>query len=60
MPQLDSFIKPEVPQLVKMSDKEWARLQIFMLDALSSLLESDAKGETVSHNQVLEAAKAAT
>ena len=51
IPQLDSFIKPEVPQLVKMSDKEWARLQTFALDALApltSLLEADAKGETFS------------
>ena len=62
-PQLDSFIKPEIPQLVKTSDKEWARLQTFVLDALApltSLLEADAKGETISHDQALEAAKAAT
>ena len=62
-PQLDSFIKPEVPQLVKTSDKEWARVQTFVLDALApltSLLEADAKGETISHDQALEAAKAAT
>ena len=48
-PQLDSFIKPEVLQLVKMSDKEWVRLQTFVLDALApltSLLKTDAKGET--------------
>ena len=46
-----------------MSDKEWARLQTFVLDALTSLtslLESDAKGETISHDQALEATKAAT
>ena len=62
-PQLDSFIKPEVPQLVKTSDKEWARLQTFVLNALAPLtllLEIDAKGETISHDQALEAAKAAT
>ena len=62
-PQLDSFIKLEVPQLVKTSDKEWARLQTFVLDALApltSLLEADAKGETISHDQALEATKAAT
>ena len=62
-PQLDSFIKPEVPQLVKTSDKEWARVQTFVLDALApltSLLEADAKRETISHDQALEAAKAAT
>ena len=57
------FYQAEVPQLVKTSDKEWVRLQTFMLDALApltSLLESDAKGETISHNQALEATKAAT
>ena len=60
-PQLDSFIKPEVPQPVKMSDKEWARIQTFVLDALAplmSLLEIDAKGETITHDQELEAAMA--
>ena len=61
-PQLDSFIKLEIPQPVKMSDKEWARLQTFVLDALApltSLLETDAKEEIISHDQALEAAKAA-
>ena len=60
-PQLDSFIKPEVPQPVKTSDKEWARIQTFVLDALAplmSLLEIDAKGETITHDQALEAAMA--
>ena len=47
-PQLDSFIKLEVSQPVKSSDKEWARIQTFVLDALApltSLLETDSKGE---------------
>ena len=58
-PQLDSFIKLEVSQPVKTSDKEWARIQTFVLDALApltSLLETDSKGETITHDQALEAA----
>ena len=58
-PQLDSFIKPEVPQPVKTCDKEWARIQTFVLDALApltSLMETDAKGQTITHDQALEAA----
>ena len=61
-PQLDSFIKSEVPQPVKTADKELGKLQTFVLDALApltSLLESDAKGETIIHNQALDASKAA-
>ena len=59
IPQLDSFIKLEVSQPVKTSDKEWARIQTFVLDALApltSLLETDSKGETITHDQALEAA----
>ena len=61
--QLDSFIKPEISQAVKTVDKELARLQTFVLDALApltSLLESDAKGESITHSQALDATKAAT
>ena len=36
-PQLDSFIKLEISQPVKTSDKEWARIQTFILDALATL-----------------------
>ena len=56
--QLDSFIKPEISQAVKTVDKELARLQTFVLDALApltSLLESDAKGESITHSQALDA-----
>ena len=62
-PQVDSFIKPEISQAVKTVDKELARLQTFVLDALApltSLLESDAKGESITHSQALDATKAAT
>ena len=44
-----------------MSDKEWARIQTFVNDALAplmSLLEINAKGETIMHDQALEAAMA--
>ena len=57
------FIKPEIPQAVKAADKELAKLQTFVLDALApltSLLESNAKEETITHDQALDAAKAAT
>ena len=62
-PQLDSFIKPEISQAVKTVDKELARLQTFVLDTLApltSLLESDAKGESITHSQALDATKVAT
>ena len=58
-PQLDSFIKLEVSQPIKTLDKEWARIQTFVLDALApltSLLETNSKGETITHDQALEAA----
>ena len=58
---MDSFIKLEVSQPVKTFDKEWARIQTFVLDALApltSLLETDSKGEMITHDhdQALEAA----
>ena len=58
-PQLDNFIKLEVSQPIKTLDKEWARIQTFVLDALApltSLLETNSKGETITHDQALEAA----
>lgn len=61
-PQLDSFIKPEISQPIKTADKELGKLQTFVLDALApltSLLEIDARGENITHNQALDASKAA-
>lgn len=61
-PQHNSFIKPEVPPPVKTIDKELEKLQTFVLDALTPAhfpLESNAKGEIITHNQALDASKVA-
>jgi len=57
-PQLDSFLRPEVSISTKSADKELARVQSFVLDAmapLTFLLEAD-KGEPPSWEEVRRAA----
>ena len=61
-PQLDSYLKPEISQQGKVADKELAKVQTFILDSLaplSHLMELDAQGHEISHNEALSAARAA-
>ena len=47
-PQLDSFMKPEVSSATKSADRELAKVQTLILDALApltSILEGGNRGE---------------
>ncbi len=55
-------MKAELSSAAKAVDKESARLQTFMLDAmapLTSIIEADATGKPLSHEDNLAAVKAA-
>ena len=59
-PHLDSYVKTELSSATKSDDKELAKIQTFMLDALApltSILEVDS--ERASYNEVIDATKAA-
>ena len=59
---LDAYIKPEVSQNVKASDKELCSIQSALLDdkaPLTTIVEAEAKGDNVAHKQAFNAAKAA-
>jgi len=61
-PRLDAYIKSELSQNTKASDKELATVQTFVLDAVSPLMkivEADTKGDNISHKQAVSAAKVA-
>ena len=61
-PQLDSYLKSEIPQQVKTADRDLAKIQTFVLDSLAPLthlIELDAQGHEVSHSQTINAVKAA-
>ena len=54
-PQLDSYIKTEV-SVTKSTDRELARIQTFVLDSLTpltSIVECDKQGGSLSHKEVL-------
>ena len=59
---LDAYMKPEVSQTAKASDRELGSIQSAVLDAmapLTAIVEADAKGDNVTHRQAVNAAKAA-
>ena len=61
-PELDNCLKPELPQSTKVADRDMAKVQAFILDALAPLtfmVEADAKGDKVTHKQVVNATKTA-
>ena len=61
-PQLDSFMRLEVSPAVKSGDRELAKLQTLLLDALApltSILEGDARGETLDQEEVVSATRVA-
>ena len=61
-PQLDPFMKTEVNSATKSTDKELARIQTFVLDSLApltSILECDNQGGSLSHEEVIIAVKTA-
>jgi len=56
------YMKPEVSANVKASDTELKTIQTAVLDCmapLSTLVEADAKGDDITHKEVVDAAKAA-
>ena len=60
--QLDSFMKPEVSSATKNVDRELAKVQTLLLDALApltSLLEGDNKDETLDQGEVINVTKVA-
>jgi len=59
---LDAYMKANVSQNVKASDKELGFIQTAILDCmapLTAIVEADARGENVTHKQAVDAAKAA-
>ena len=61
-PQLDSYMRAELSGTTKMADRELARLQTFMLDAmapLSAILEAEASDKEMSWEENLTAVKTA-
>ena len=61
-PSLDGYLKSELSQATKAADKELAKIQTFVLDALSPLtaiVEADTKGENITNTQGVNAVKAA-
>lgn len=61
-PKLDGFMKAEISPQAKAFDGQIQRLQSFVLDAvapLTSIVEANSKGETISHKQAVNAATAA-
>ena len=59
-PHLDSLVRTELSSATKSDDKELAKIQTFMLDALApltSILEADS--EKASYDEVIDATKAA-
>ena len=60
-PQMDSYLKPEVPTSVKSLDKELAKVQSFVLDTLAPLsaLVETTKKEEVTIEEVTDAATCA-
>ena len=55
-PKLDDFLKQEISQTTKSADKEMAKIQTFVLDAvapLTALLETEASEEDPSKEKVL-------
>ena len=59
---LDAYIKPEVSQNGKATDKELGVIQTAILDSmapLTAIVEADAKCDNVTHKQAVNAAKAA-
>ena len=60
MPHLDSYLKTELSSATKSDDKELAKIQTFMLDALAPLtLILEADSEKVSYDKVIDATNAA-
>ena len=61
-PQLDPFMKTEVNSATKSTDKELARIQTIVPDSmapLTSILECDNQGGSLSHEEVIIAVKTA-
>ena len=59
-PHLDSYLKTELSSATKSDDKELAKIQTFMLDALAPLtLILEADSEKASYDEVIDATKAA-
>ena len=60
--QLDSFMKPEVSSATKNVDRELAKVQTLILDALApltSILEGDNRGERLDQGEVINSTKVA-
>ena len=59
-PHLDSYLKTELSSVTRSDDKELAKIQTFMLDALAPLtLILEVDSEKVSYDEVMDAIKAA-
>ena len=61
-PQLDNYLKPEISQQAKTTDKDLAKIQTFVLDSLaplSHLMELDAQGHEITHAKAIDTVKAA-
>ena len=61
-PSLDGYLKSELPRATKAADKELAKIQTFVLDALSpptAIVEAATKGENITNTQGVNAVKAA-
>ena len=59
IPQLNSYLKLEILQQVKIADKDLAKIQTFVLTSLTHLMELDAQGHEISHSQATSATKVA-
>ena len=60
-PQLDNYLKPEISQQAKTTDKELAKIQAFVLDSLaplSHLMVLDAQGHEITHAEAIATVKA--
>ena len=58
-PRLDHFIKPETPQATKNLDKELAKIQTFVLDALAPLTAMVEHANSISQEDLQLASKSA-
>ena len=61
-PQLNNYLKPEISQQAKTTDKELAKIQTFVLNSLAPLLhlmELDAQGHEITHAEAIDTVKAA-
>ena len=61
-PHLDSFMKTEISSTTKATDRDLAKIQMFILDTLApltSVIEHDNQGDSLLHQEVLTAIRTA-